>query len=375
MKSGETVLLALDWAKAFDSMSPAALTVCLQRFGLPEKFLNIVSAIYEDRRFTVRDSGRESASKEQKVGVSQGCPLSPFLFSILMTILMHDARKKLEEQGWQLSQELLCHELLYADDTLIIDSDKDVVHAYMMAISEIGKSLGLSLNWSKVELLPLKTDCDIRTPSGQPIKKKSSIKYLGSTLAADGLIHNELARRLGCATADFKVLQRLWNHSTLSVKKKLQIFDACVISKLTYGLHVAWLNKAERRRLDGFHCRCLRSIMKIPMAFYSRVSNVEVLRRAQTRPVTTVLLERQLLYLHRLANLPGDSQLRRSVFRPGSFELQRPAGVRRVGRPRTNWADAVWAAALEAAGSEQALVSFLDTRISAWRGEVRRHLA
>ena len=30
VNSGETVMLALDWAKAFDSISPAALRVCLQ---------------------------------------------------------------------------------------------------------------------------------------------------------------------------------------------------------------------------------------------------------------------------------------------------------------------------------------------------------
>ena len=132
VKSGETVMLALDWAKAFDSISPAALRACLQRLGLPEKFLNIVASIYADRRFTVRDSGTDSSQKAQKFGVSQGCPLSPFLFSIMMTTLMHDARRKLAEQGWELSQKMVCHELLYADDTLIADTDedKDVVHAF-----------------------------------------------------------------------------------------------------------------------------------------------------------------------------------------------------------------------------------------------------
>ena len=375
MKSGETFMLALDWAKAFDSISPAALRISLKRFGLPDRLLSIVEAIYSDRRFTVRDSGRESSNKSQKFGVSQGCPLSPFLFSILMTTLIHDARRKLVEQGWQLSHDRACHELLYADDTLIIDSSKELVHAYMMAISEIGKSLGLSLNWDKVELLTLRTDGDIRAPDGQPIKKKQSIKYLGSTLASDGRIHHELSRRLGAAAADFKVLQRLWNHSTLNATRKLRIFDACVLSKLTYGLHVTWLNQAERRRLDGFHCRCLRRIMKIPAAFYSRVSNSDVFQRAGARPATTILLEHQLLFLHKIVNLRGDDPLRKSVFMPGCLQHYRPAGARRVGRPRANWGEAVWRAAVEMTGNEHVLSQFLNGRASAWRSEVRRHLA
>ena len=67
-----------------------------------------------------------------------------------MTTLMHDARRKLVEEGWPLSQELMCHELLYADDTLIIGSNKDVVNAYMLAISEIGRSFGLLLNLKRM---------------------------------------------------------------------------------------------------------------------------------------------------------------------------------------------------------------------------------
>ncbi len=64
LKSGGTIMMALDWAKAFDSISPAELRVCLQRFSMPVKFLNIISAIYAERRFTVRDTGRESSTKQ-----------------------------------------------------------------------------------------------------------------------------------------------------------------------------------------------------------------------------------------------------------------------------------------------------------------------
>eukprot|EP00959_Pyramimonas_sp_CCMP1952_P125062 2614425-Pyramimonas_sp.AAC.1 len=37
-RSGKLVLLALDWAKAFDSVSPTALAQALVRFGTPGHF-------------------------------------------------------------------------------------------------------------------------------------------------------------------------------------------------------------------------------------------------------------------------------------------------------------------------------------------------
>ena len=55
-------------------------------------------AIYADRSYQVRDSGRVSDVHAQRFGILQGCPLSPFLFSILMTVLIRDAKEKLHAQ-------------------------------------------------------------------------------------------------------------------------------------------------------------------------------------------------------------------------------------------------------------------------------------
>ncbi len=91
MCGAEGHLLALDWRKAFDSIDPAALLNALRRFGLPPHFLRVVDAIYTDRSFVVKDSGHTSEARKQFSGICQGCPLSPFLFVMVMTVIMHDA--------------------------------------------------------------------------------------------------------------------------------------------------------------------------------------------------------------------------------------------------------------------------------------------
>ena len=92
-KDGKTILLALDWAKAFDSVSPDALATALKRFGIPQELVQMISAIYTDRRFIIRDAGSTSTWHPQAFGISQGCPLSPFLFVILMGVLIKDAKQ------------------------------------------------------------------------------------------------------------------------------------------------------------------------------------------------------------------------------------------------------------------------------------------
>jgi len=98
-KDGKSILLALDWAKAFDSISPASLTRALLRFGCPPAFIEMIQAIYCDRQFLVSDSGCTSKDHSQHFGISQGCPLSPFLFVMVTTVLLHDAKIQLQASG------------------------------------------------------------------------------------------------------------------------------------------------------------------------------------------------------------------------------------------------------------------------------------
>ena len=116
-RGGAFAFLALDWRRAFDSICPEGMSRALLRFGVPQRFVDMVAAIYSDRRFTVSDCGSRSVPKAQDSGISQGCPLSPFLFVVLMSVVMHDAKGKVDPKGSYLG------DLLYADDTLLIGSN------------------------------------------------------------------------------------------------------------------------------------------------------------------------------------------------------------------------------------------------------------
>ena len=93
-RDGRLTVLALDWAKTFDSIDPCAMIAGLRRFGLPEHALQVIQAIYTDRCFEVHDCGAASARRPQAAGISQGCPLSPLLFVMSMTVSMEDAVSK-----------------------------------------------------------------------------------------------------------------------------------------------------------------------------------------------------------------------------------------------------------------------------------------
>jgi len=140
-------MLAVDWRKAFDSINPAALMDALRRFGLPEHVLRVVDSIYTGRSFRVKDCGVTSDSHQQNSGICQGCPLSPFLFIIVMSLLMGDARTSLSPGAQQAINNGSLWDLLYADDTIVIGESADLVAEYGQAVEKAGATYGMSLHW------------------------------------------------------------------------------------------------------------------------------------------------------------------------------------------------------------------------------------
>ena len=194
-KGGSLAFLALDWAKAFDSISPDGLIVALRRFGIPDGFCSIIRAIYSGRKFVVRDAGHTSEPRPQHFGISQGCPLSPFLFSIVMTVLLFDASAKLEmEVETRQPCVLPINELVYADDTLVVAADPYRAETHMRCIEAMGMNYGLRLNWKKCEVLPIGCEANITAPDGSFLTCKRSISYLGSYLDASGTAGPEICR-------------------------------------------------------------------------------------------------------------------------------------------------------------------------------------
>ena len=370
-KAQKTWLLALDWAKAFDSIPPESLVQALKRFGLPDQFVEVIGEVYSTREFYVHECGVSSNMQLQQSGISQGCPLSPYLFVILMSILLEDAREMLQQTyGVILSKDVI-NELLYADDTLLIGLQGPTLEKYLACIVEVGKESGLLMNWGKVELLTVSCEGVITKPDGSILKPKPSFIYLGSLISADGDVTSELSRRLGAAEADFKILHQVWSHSSLSTRERTLVYTACIVSRLMYGLQAMWLNKASRTKLDAFHARSLRKICGIKPSYYSRVSNDEVFRTAGAVKLSAMLLEQQLHFFGKLARRPADCPVRQLVF-DGGFAQKVPRYARRRGRPKLEWVQEIFKVVYNICPNQDVFSAHVSNEAS-WRELIRKH--
>ena len=270
---------------------------------------------------------------------------------MVMTVIMEDAAASLQGDDRRSFDAGMLSSLLYADDTLLLATSPKKLERFLAAVQREGSKFGLQLHADKFQLLSVGCDAPVHNTDGTIISRTDGMTYLGAMVTSDGRTSQELARRIGAANTDFRALAKIWRHSSLSRARKVQIFNATVVPKLTYGLATSWLNTAERRRLNGFQCRCLRSIWGIQPAFLSRISNQTVLEKAGQQPLTSALAKQQLLLFGKAARAPASSTLRSSVFCPGSLRPATDRYVRRRGRPCLEWAVQVHKLAAQAVGS------------------------
>ena len=63
-----------------------------------------------------------------------------------------------------LDPSLVVHELLYADDTLLMDASGGSVEQYMRCVEEVGAEFGLTFNFSKLESMPVRCADVVQSP-------------------------------------------------------------------------------------------------------------------------------------------------------------------------------------------------------------------
>ena len=312
----------------------------------------VVKELVSNPLFEVILDDQISSCKEQKSGIRQGCTLSPLLFILLQTVLFYDVQTKyLAKHPLSVTPQIPFFDIEFADDTVLIARTREHMQDLLWYVQDEASKYNLHLNMDKTKLVLYNSDASIAFRDGSLVQQVSSIVYLGGLIDQTGKPGPEVRRRIGEARQVFQKLKRVWRHAGLSVRKKLRIYKACVVSKLIYNLSTLWLTDSQLNHVDSFHFRCLRAIASIPTTWgamqqgITRVSNHEV--RMQLRET----LLSQEIRLHQLKLL--GHILRRPIRHPSRIvsynrflEPQILGGPFRAGVRRGKWTENVMALAM-----------------------------
>jgi hypothetical protein len=99
------MIISLDAEKAFDKIQYPLVIKVLERSGIQGSYLNIIKAIYNKPVANIKVNREKLEAIPLKSGTRQGCPLSPYLFNIVLEVLARAIRQQKDVKGIQIGKE------------------------------------------------------------------------------------------------------------------------------------------------------------------------------------------------------------------------------------------------------------------------------
>ena len=271
----------VDLKAAYDTVNREALLLILAQYGVSEKLCNIIRALYTETKAAVRVEGELTDWFDIVNGLRQGCLLSPILFNVYIDHVLKIALKGYEGNvriefrmpDGRRARGDLCEgvervmELLYADDLVIICETEKLLNEVILSFERATQAWGLTISVKKTKILIANSDGEsVSEPlviRGEQLERVKEFVYLGSTLTEKGGSVTEIERRINLGYYKFNDLKKsIWNQSAISLKTKVQIYRATVLSTVLYGAESWTCTDKEYSRLNAFNTKLLRVLTR-----------------------------------------------------------------------------------------------------------------
>ncbi|PIK58516.1 hypothetical protein BSL78_04540 [Apostichopus japonicus] len=343
----ELFVVFVDFPKAFDTVDRVTLWKVLMEFGCPQHFINIIKGFHEDMIGRVAAAGNISGAFSICHGVKQGCVLAPTLFRLYLSAVQQNMTDGLSKgvfiktrsdgKLFNLARlrtntkvrEVCVRELLFADNPASITNNQSDMQEIVDRFSADADLFGLQINSAKTELLyqpkPGKATQEKEiTIKGERLTQSNTFTYLGSTISSNNSADVEVSKRVQAACKSFGALsKRLWSRHEIKLTTKMEIYRTLVMPSLLYATETLTLYSRHIEKLGSIQMNHLRQVMNIK--WQDRVANVQVLQRAGTPSIESMVTASKLRWAGHVRRMP-EHRLPKMVFYGELSEGKRQQG-------------------------------------------------
>lgn len=230
-------LVALDFAKAFDTLSKTSIMQALETFNFGPRFITYIKTSMAETESCILNGGWMSERFQTERGIRQGCPLSPLLFIVAVEILAVKIRNCKEIQGiTTLNQQRNARKIIqFADDTTLTMRDEKDIRKAIDIIEQFQGISGLKLNKLKCQGTWLGTRKNEVGNCSGIVMKKDKLKILGIYFSADteaSLIQENWTEKIETI---LRVIKK-WENRNPTLYGKVILAKTLLLSQLSHAI-------------------------------------------------------------------------------------------------------------------------------------------
>ena len=303
-KNQISLLLFIDFSKAFDMVEHQILLKKLYHYGIRGTALNWLRSYLDNREQFVSVNGKDSSIKQIKYGVPQGSILGPLLFVIYINDIPNISN--------------FAKFILYADDANIIVTGNSIAEIeeqlsdLTIALSKWVNVNGLKLNLKKTNYMIFsrrKLGHNLNVViEGTEIQRTSEARFLG-VLVDDKLNWSHHIKTLKSKMSRYVgIMYRV--KSLLPIQARLQIFHSFVQSHINF-CSLVWGFSAKSNIDSLFVCqkKALRAVMPGYVNFFYKDGLLPAHTKASFNKfkiltVHGVIARNALIFIHKIRNFP-----------------------------------------------------------------------
>ena len=221
-------------------------------------------------------------------------------------------------------------DLDFADDLALLGENAKSLKSMTDNLASTAAKVGLRISTEKTKVMSVREQEPlVLKVNQQEAEEVENFTYLGSGISNKGATERDISCQLGKAASVFQRLSSIRISNHISMKSKLSLsYNSLVIPVAIYASETWKSNNNLAHKLDVFHHRCLRKLLKI--SWRDHVTNDDVWQRSGQQKLSEIVKECHLKMLGHILRIP-EERLPKHHWSGHLLE------VRERGRPVTTW--------------------------------------
>ena len=178
-----------------------------------------------------------------RVGLRQGCVMSPWLFNLYIDGVVREANARVLGRGLKLvdgsDNEWELNQLLFADDTVVVADSERKLCQLVTEFGRVCERRKLRVNVGKSKVMRCTRNEDGARLNvmfnGKVLEEVYQFQYLGAVIAANGGVEADMHHRVseGCKVLD--ALKGVMKNRGLGINVKKVLYEKVVVPTVMYG--------------------------------------------------------------------------------------------------------------------------------------------